>query len=715
MRSTEDRYRTLLDASSTLADQPTVKAVLHSLRDVLSSTSRLHGTELYVLDHDEESLHVLEFDRDPDAPALKIGTKVSRIGAAARVLEEQKPVFIPDTAQEMLKHPELAPFAADVVGRSSYLFPVSAAQKRYGFLAATKVQGQEFVPEDVEMLRSLASHVAVALECALARDSAEAYQRQVVKERDRLRLLLEINNHIVSKLDINELFRSASASLRTYFHNDFTGFWLIDKQSNQLECVVLDFPSGNGSLTAVVTSELRDTDHEKLRAHVPELLSVEEIEILPAAIVEKLQAEAISSMAIAPMVTASGPLGVITMGSRQADNFGQEDLDLLSQISTQIALAVDNAIAYGRVTEARDRLEEERLYLESEIRSEYNFEDIVGKSAGLRKVLEQVAIVAPTQSTVLLHGETGTGKELFARAIHNLSPRRERTFVRLNCAAIPSGLVESELFGHEKGAFTGALMQKKGRFELADHGTLFLDEIGDISLELQPKLLRALQEHEFERLGSTRTIGVDVRLIAATHRDLHSMIRNNQFREDLFYRLNVCPIEIPSASRKARGHSAPGALFCLAPLPANAKARQIRTEACHGGAGERRLAGQYSAARELHRALRDLHARGRIECPTCRAEEAIRPLRCFRRAKFRASRAAGHHRCFDSGLRKNSRQGRGRRAPWSEANDAPKQDEQVEYKSCRLFRVESGPLETSLILIFKAAIELHAVSSKQWR
>ena len=190
-------------------------------------------------------------------------------------------------------------------------------------------------------------------------------------------------------------------------------------------------------------------------------------------------------------------------------------------------------------------LEEERLYVESEMGSEYNFEDIVGKSAALRKVLDQVAIVAPTGSTVLLHGETGTGKELFARAIHNLSPRRERTFVRLNCAAIPSGLVESELFGHEKGAFTGALMQKKGRFELADHGTLFLDEIGDISLDLQPKLLRALQEREFERLGSTKTIRVDVRLIAATHRDLQSMIRNNQFREDLFYRLNVFPIEIP--------------------------------------------------------------------------------------------------------------------------------------------------------------------------
>jgi formate hydrogenlyase transcriptional activator len=188
---------------------------------------------------------------------------------------------------------------------------------------------------------------------------------------------------------------------------------------------------------------------------------------------------------------------------------------------------------------------EERLYLESEIKSEYNFEDMVGKSQALRKVLEQVAIVAPTDSTVLLHGETGTGKELVARAVHSLSPRKGRLFVRLNCAAIPSGLLESELFGHEKGAFTGALMQKKGRFELADRGTLFLDEIGDISLELQPKLLRALQEHEFERLGSTRTIQVNVRIVAATHRDISTMIREGKFREDLFYRLNVFPIEIP--------------------------------------------------------------------------------------------------------------------------------------------------------------------------
>jgi formate hydrogenlyase transcriptional activator len=196
---------------------------------------------------------------------------------------------------------------------------------------------------------------------------------------------------------------------------------------------------------------------------------------------------------------------------------------------------------FPKVTELQDQ----QVYLEPEINSEYCFEDLVGKSQAIQKVLEQVAIVAPTDSTVLLHGETGTGKELIARAIHNLSSRRERTFVRLNCAAIPSGLLESELFGHEKGAFTGALMQRKGRFELADGGSLFLDEIGDISLELQPKLLRAIQEQEFERLGSSKTIQVNVRLIAATHRDLGTMIKEEKFREDLFYRFNVFPIEIP--------------------------------------------------------------------------------------------------------------------------------------------------------------------------
>ena len=544
MANAEHRYRILLDASSVIADQPTVRAVLQSLRGVLSGTCSLHGAFVYLLDDDGHNLHVFEFDREPDAPAIKTGTRISRIGAVARVLDEQQPVFMPDVAQEMLEHPALAPFAAESVGRPTYAFPVSTSQQQYGILVVTKDRGQLFLPEDVELLSSLASHVAVALECALARDRAEVYQREVMKERDRLQLLLEVNNHIVSKLEVDELFQAVAASMRKHFGNDATTFWLINAQSGRLERRFIDFPTGRGFLEKVIVAVQADLESEWWRLRTPQTYPADFAD-LPAAIRDAGRAESLISAVSVPLVGSDGPLGLFNMSSRKANAFCQEDCDLLSQIGTQISLALDNALAYGRLRASHDNLQDQRVYLESEIRSEFNFEDIVGSSSAIQNVLKQVAIVAPTDSTVLLHGETGTGKELVARAIHRGSPRRERTFVKLNCAAIPSGLLESELFGHEKGAFTGALMQKKGRFEIADHGTLFLDEIGDISMELQPKLLRAVQEREFERLGSTRTIQVNVRLIAATHRDIAAMIRNNQFREDLFYRLNVFPIEIP--------------------------------------------------------------------------------------------------------------------------------------------------------------------------
>lgn len=542
-QGSNSRYQALLDASNAIADQPTVKAVVQSLRGVLSNTCRLHGAELYVLTDDRQHLQVLAFDRDADAPDLGV-IKIRRVGAVEQVLSQQRPVFVADVSQEMVKHPELAPFAAEAAGRNTYLFPVSTSQEQYGMLAVTKVVGDHFQPEDVELLASLSSHVAVALECAIARDRAERYQRELAHERDRLQLVLDINNH-VAKLDMSEVLRSASASLRGYFRSDFAAFWVLKEETSQLQNILHDFPEGKGLLSEVPLADLTGADFENIRPRNVQLWSLERISQLPSSLREPLNAESIQSLIIAALATESRPLGALVMGSRRADAFGQEHLNLLREIAIQISLALDNALAHGRLNASAARLEEERLYLESEIATEYSFEEIVGHSPALRRVLEQVQIVAPTHSTVLLQGETGTGKELFVRAIHNLSPRRERTFVRLNCAAIPSGLVESELFGHEKGAFTGALIQKRGRFEVADRGTLFLDEIGDISLDLQPKLLRALQEHEFERLGSTRTIQVDVRLIAATHRDLAGMIRNNQFREDLFYRLNVFPIAIP--------------------------------------------------------------------------------------------------------------------------------------------------------------------------
>jgi formate hydrogenlyase transcriptional activator len=258
-----------------------------------------------------------------------------------------------------------------------------------------------------------------------------------------------------------------------------------------------------------------------------------------------LRAEGVRSVVIMPLITHDRVLGTISLASLRDAAFQQGDVDLLVQVATQVAIAVENALAFQEIGELKNKLAQEKLYLEDEIRSEMNFDEIVGESTSLRSILKQVETVAPTDSTVLITGETGTGKELIARAIHNLSPRRERTFVKVNCAAIPTGLLESELFGHERGAFTGAISQRIGRFELAHGGTIFLDEIGDIPLELQPKLLRVLQEQEFERLGGTQTIRVNVRLVAATNRNLEEMVAARSFRTDLFYRLRVFPLLMP--------------------------------------------------------------------------------------------------------------------------------------------------------------------------
>ena len=365
------------------------------------------------------------------------------------------------------------------------------------------------------------------------------------RENDRLKLLLDMTNTLVSNLECRDLLRTISASIRQVMGCDAVGVWVPDADEFHLRQLAMDFPEGRGfvregSLHPITGSVIGNV----FKTGKPLVLDVRSEE-LTSEVSPEIHAEAIESGCALPLISRGRALGVLTLASRVENSFSPEDVAFLLQAAGQVAIAIENGLAYREIAELKDKLAQEKLYLEDEIRGEMDFEGIVGQSSGLRNVLNLVETVAPSNSTVLLLGETGTGKELIARAVHERSGRKERTFVKLNCAAIPSGLLESELFGHERGAFTGAIAQKSGRLELADQGTLFLDEVGDIPIELQPKLLRALQEREFERLGSNRTKKVDVRLVAATNRNLEKMMEDRQFRSDLYYRLNVFPIRIP--------------------------------------------------------------------------------------------------------------------------------------------------------------------------
>jgi formate hydrogenlyase transcriptional activator len=536
----------LLEVSEAIAQQRDLPALFHDLSERLHCVVDFDflALTLYDASRNVMRLHVLETRQPTD----------KRVGAESAiddhpsgwVWKTQNCFIVSDTDTDP-RYPDFLLHLREGGVRSVAFVPLTTAQRRLGTMAFGRLIPRVITASEAHFMQRVASQVAVAVDNALNLESSQAYQQQLARERDRLQVLLEINNVLVTTRELPELFRGIVATIERVIQLDYTSLALLDPSTGLLKIFALDFPGRQQLIKqeVVIPRDASPAGHA-IATGKPLLARGEELDRYPSEIVRTLRAEGLQTICCIPLINHGHTFGTLNLSSRRIDAFTPSDVELLLQVGSQIAIAVENALAFKEIDALKDKLAEEKLYLEEEIRTEFNFEEIIGDSPLLKQALSQVELVAPATTTALILGETGTGKELIARAIHNLSPRRPRTFVKVNCAAIPSGLLESELFGHERGAFTGAINQKIGRFELADRGTLFLDEVGDLPLELQPKLLRVLQEQEFERLGSNRTQRVDVRVVAATNQDLAKLVAERAFRSDLYYRLNVFPITIPA-------------------------------------------------------------------------------------------------------------------------------------------------------------------------
>jgi formate hydrogenlyase transcriptional activator len=541
------QYQALLEVSQSIASHRDLAALFRDLVERLPRV--LSFDSLWLVLHDPSRnrmrLHVLEGPaREAAEESAWPLERPMEESPSALVWSTQEPLVVFNLADDP-RYRAAFRLLLDNGVRSCCILPLTTAHRRLGAVGFGYARPHNYSEADVEFLGQVARQIAVAVDNVLAHEEACELQAALAEERDRLRLLLDLNNTLAPNLDLRQLLRAVSSNVRRAMRCDYTSVILPEPDGVLLRIYARDF------------SELPEPMAEELvvpRVGTPAgivletgkalVLDAEELARFDPKINPTL-ALGVKSACFLPLVARERLLGTLNVGRFPERAFTQDDVDFLRQVASQVALAADNALDYYQVAESRQRLAEERVYLNEEIRSGQNFEEIVGSSAALKNVLKQVAIVAPTDSTVLILGETGTGKELIARAIHNMSARRDHTFVKVNCAAIPLGLLESELFGHEKGAFTGAIARRTGRFEVAHQGTLFLDEVGDIPPELQPKLLRVLQEQEFERLGSTHTIKVNVRLVAATSRNLPTMVEQREFRGDLYYRLNIFPLVVP--------------------------------------------------------------------------------------------------------------------------------------------------------------------------
>jgi formate hydrogenlyase transcriptional activator len=470
--------------------------------------------------------------------AFEIPCEVPVEGSLELVLQQHHTIEVRDVETET-GFADLRRMAQRAGFRSFRIIPLTTERCVLGTIAVSRVSPGSFPEEDIRFVQHVAELVALVLENALM---AEV----LGKERSRLETLLNVSTALVSSLNVHKLFQEVSSSIRRMVRQGFTHLALYDEGADAMRTYVLDVADNRDFIPPETLVPVSDCPAGiAFVLGEPKVFKNNDLESIGSELTRNLLAQGVRTLYCFPLVSGGRKFGTLGVSSLTENAFPPSDVDLLAQIAAQVAIAVDNARAYDEIAKLKDRLAKEKLYLEEELHSIHNFGEIVGNSSALRQVLKRVEIAAPSDATVLILGETGTGKELIARALHRLSSRAAGNFIKLNCAAIPTGLLESELFGHEKGAFTGAVSRKIGRLELADKGTIFLDEIGDIPMELQPKLLRVLQDHEFERLGGIRTIHVNVRLIAATNRDLPRAVAEHQFRSDLFYRLNVFPIHTP--------------------------------------------------------------------------------------------------------------------------------------------------------------------------
>jgi formate hydrogenlyase transcriptional activator len=543
LETLDARYRALVDVAGVLASHVELQDLLHSLRGLIEPLIRFEFLAVYLCDPHSNTISLrFKETRTPTEPAPGSSTYSLTNSYPGIASTTGRSVYLsnvqpggPDPTDKLLFH-SIVSFCA---------VPLTTPRRALGALAFGSHDADAYTPSDIEFMERVAQLVAVAVENALSLETVRKQQSALETERDRLGLLLDVTNAVVTELDPRALFRAVAPALKRCCGADAASLLLFDSEAGVLRKHVCDLPGQAAAMadTPVELSLDGSPSGWVFRTGEARIFNAAELATFPDA--ERFLVKGLRSFCSVPLITVQGTLGTLNIAAFQPEAFSPTQLPLLRQIAGQVAIAVSNAMSYRRIEELNAQLAQEKIYLQDEIRTEQLFEEIVGRSAALRRVLKEVETVAPTDSTVLILGETGSGKELFARAIHQLSGRRDNAFVKLNCAAIPTGLLESELFGHEKGAFTGAIGQRIGRFELAHRGTVFLDEIGEVPLELQPKLLRVLQEREFERLGSSRTLKSDARLIAATNRDLTTLVDQQQFRQDLFYRLNVFPIQVP--------------------------------------------------------------------------------------------------------------------------------------------------------------------------